>query len=256
MLIHSPTKQASIYYSHMRELTKSRFFYMYFKSFLLPIKNTITLVRIGSISAGLLHDMMSPVTALVCSLNLIDDSDPNAKIILDTKVQTEKTIQFIREQLNGDIDSKNFFSISETIVKILKILQHKATNNRVKVSHISHGTIDEIYLNRLLFSRIIMNVISNAIDSYETSNTSNREVFIETFTKEKSLEILVRDFGCGMSKKELKNVFKYFYTSKENGIGIGLPTVKRIVKKHLHGSITCTSEINIGTMMKITIPLP
>jgi signal transduction histidine kinase len=197
---------------------------------------------------------MSPITALLCSLSLIDESHPNANIILDSKHNTEKIMQFMRDQIDGN-DSETLFSLSETVLMILRIMQHKAAKNSVTIKHISHGTKNFVFTKRTIISRILMNLISNSIDAFDTCKSENKNVYVETYTTNASIIISIRDNGCGMSNKQQKSIFKYFYTSKETGIGLGLPTVKRMVCYNLKGKIDCVSEINTGTTFTVTIPL-
>ncbi|WP_435523808.1 sensor histidine kinase [Chryseobacterium indoltheticum] len=85
------------------------------------------------------------------------------------------------------------------------------------------------------------------------------EIKIDVKTTQNKLEIIVADNGNGMEHKELKNIFEKFYRIQSNnihnskGLGLGLFFVKKIIEKY-NGKTEITSELNIGTTFKISIP--
>ena len=85
------------------------------------------------------------------------------------------------------------------------------------------------------------------------------EIKIDIKTTQNKLEIIVTDNGNGMEQNELKNIFEKFYRIQSNnihnskGLGLGLFFVKKIVEKY-SGKTEITSEVNVGTTFKISIP--
>lgn len=64
----------------------------------------------------------------------------------------------------------------------------------------------------------------------------------------------MRDTGCGMDKERVKEIFTPFYSTKETGLGLGLPIVKHVVEGH-GGEIDCESSPGEGTTFTVTLPL-
>jgi len=77
----------------------------------------------------------------------------------------------------------------------------------------------------------------------------------ETNSEAPGVELTVQDQGCGIPKDQLEKVFDPFYTTKENGVGLGLANVYQIVQQS-GGSIQVESDENQGTRFTVKFPLP
>jgi two-component system sporulation sensor kinase A len=86
------------------------------------------------------------------------------------------------------------------------------------------------------------------------SMTKSGNIYISTKAIDGSVvEITIRDQGCGISKENLKNIFNPFFSTKDEGNGLGLAIAHQIIKNH-NGTINVTSELNIGTTVIIRLP--
>ena len=65
--------------------------------------------------------------------------------------------------------------------------------------------------------------------------------------------MLVSDSGCGLPEAELEQIFQPFYTTRKNGIGLGLSNVVRVIEQH-GGSIEVESKVNQGTIFRVVLP--
>ena len=99
--------------------------------------------------------------------------------------------------------------------------------------------------------QVIINVIKNAV---EACRESNGMVTTTAFTEEDYLIIVVKDNGIGMDKFVLDNILVPFYTTKDNGTGLGVSLSKEILEAH-GGTINYDSVKGKYTTCKITIPL-
>ena len=102
--------------------------------------------------------------------------------------------------------------------------------------------------------KIIYNLISNAIKYTDTQ----KSIYISAFIEDKDLIFTVKDSGIGIQKEELVPIFTRFYKSKNNsdsgGFGIGLSLVKELVTQ-MKGTINVVSEVNVGSVFTVRIPL-
>jgi len=80
------------------------------------------------------------------------------------------------------------------------------------------------------------------------------ELMIRTDTQKTNAVIQISDTGCGINKDILQNIFKPYYSSRPEGMGLGLATAKKIVEGH-KGTITVNSEPGKGTSFTIKLPL-
>jgi two-component system NtrC family sensor kinase len=111
------------------------------------------------------------------------------------------------------------------------------------------------------FKQALVNLIINATHAIEESVSSGRyqrgSIAITTRLSGASVEVIVKDNGCGIAVPNQKQIFVPFFTTKAvgKGTGQGLPMVRSIIENALKGSITFTSTVGEGTEFKLTLPI-
>jgi two-component system, sporulation sensor kinase D len=106
-------------------------------------------------------------------------------------------------------------------------------------------------LNASLFNWVIENLIKNAVDAMDGKGA----ITVTIEEQSKQAVILVSDTGKGLPKNKFKTIFNPGYTSKDRGWGLGLSLAKRIIENYHRGKIVVhSSEINVGTIFRITLP--
>jgi signal transduction histidine kinase len=103
--------------------------------------------------------------------------------------------------------------------------------------------------NRTLITQALVSVLSNAIEAMPKGG--KLEVKLQYAQKHRQVEVVVTDTGQGLSKSQLGCIFKPFYTTKSNGIGLGMAQVKSMMKR-FGAAITMTSETQKGTCVKLS----
>ena len=149
-------------------------------------------------------------------------------------------IKIVKEQIDLNCLLDDVYDSFKILVNTKKIkLEYKDRND------------EEIYFQgdyeRL--KQVIINLLKNSLEATE----ENGKIEISSNIYKTYLEISVEDNGIGMSKETLKNIEEMFYTTKQNGTGLGVALSSEIVKSH-NGELLYTSELNKGT--KATIRLP
>lgn len=223
------------------------------KSIWSPVTNILRLIEVGRLSTGLLHDLMGPVTALTIFTSQLSKDDPRTSAVIESSKRIEELLNLTRNQFQSENIAVNF-SVKETVQNAMELLRYRAIRNRVRLVSINN---EDLYLHgkQIFFYQVVINLISNAIDSYQTENNGIRDVVIKTERLSEFLSITVKDFGCGLTDKQQKKIFKCFYSSKSNGTGIGLCVVQQIVKRNFGGTIKFSSELNKGSTFVVSIPI-
>jgi signal transduction histidine kinase len=101
--------------------------------------------------------------------------------------------------------------------------------------------------------QILINLIKNAIEAL--SNKKNGTIHLKAFYTGDGTIIQVEDNGIGISSDIIEDIFVPFYTTKENGSGIGLSLSKQIMQNH-DGTISVNSVLNKGTKFTLKFPIP
>ncbi len=220
----------------------------------------IRLVELGRVSASLIHEMTTPLTAATLVLDGMDDQQHGSqefKRVRRNLRMLERYVVAARQQLNGDTQPASF-SLTVAIHQVAMILSARAKAANVKLLINTIGSV-RLYGERIKFQQIIANLLNNAIDAYDDASLSKRMIKLKVEqTDDKKLIIAVTDYGCGISSKQLPHIFEPFYSTKstdKRGIGIGLDITKSYIEQDFNGSIKVISGEISGTTFKITIPL-
>ena len=199
------------------------------------------------------HEIKNPITVCKGYLDMFDveDSKKGKKYIEIMKSEIKRVLILLEDFL-----SINKIKIEKEILDI-NLLLEEVTNNFIpilKEKNIDRNfniSKDELFIeadyNRL--SQVLINVIKNSIESIG----SNGLIKINLNKSKSSIEIKIEDTGIGMDKDELKRITEPFFTTKENGTGLGVFLSKQIVEAH-DGTIKYVSKKYVGTKTIITLP--
>ena len=106
-----------------------------------------------------------------------------------------------------------------------------------------------IRLDPELMKQALMNLIQNAFDAVDEEG----KIRLDYNCYDDKLEILISDNGKGIPEDEKKKIFDLYYTSRNDGTGIGLSITQKIIEQH-GGTITFESTVNKGTIFRIVLP--
>ncbi len=218
-------------------------------------------ISFGKMSMGVFHDLSSPLTALLLTIERLRRSTHalpekiEGEIGRLTKIST--TIErFLKTIQNSYKDQSvcTMFCINTLIHDICEMLSHKSTSFGVDmVFYTKERIITEG--NYLRLQHVITNIISNALDAMEDADRRNKRLKI--ITKRGSLlsKIHVIDNGIGMNTETVSKIFEPFFTTKpaHAGAGIGLCQSQEIIQKEFGGNISVKSQVGKGTIFTITL---
>jgi len=216
----------------------------------------------GRLASGIFHDLANPLTAISLALEKIDNKETNnaknSKEYLEQAIGVSKRLEeFIaaaNRQMQGQ-DKVEIFSVEQEISKAIQILSYQARKNQVTLDFVS----DQIKIkgNPIKFHQIAVNLICNAIDSYENTSKTERDVKINISRNDNKFFLEVEDFGKGVSTESLDKIFEPFFTTKSanKGSGIGLSYTKYIIEEHFSGKISVKSKEGEGTTFIVEIPI-
>jgi signal transduction histidine kinase len=215
------------------------------------------LAELGQLSSGLFHDIFNLLNAV--SLRTNDETDPALASAFDTTKQIQGFMQAVRKQIRGACE-KESFSLIQGIEHAIQLVNYQANKERIRIVFRHEPRDIAHYSAPFKFQEIVMNLLLNAIESYENiGDTDSRVRVIDISIKEKAgmATLRVADNGCGMAPGVRDRLFEPFFTTKdaEKGIGIGLATIKNIIEKDFSGTITVESQQGFGSAFTVTFPL-
>ncbi|NJL19864.1 MAG: HAMP domain-containing histidine kinase [Leptolyngbyaceae cyanobacterium SM1_3_5] len=186
------------------------------------------------------------------------------KSLISMKVGADRLQQIVlslRNFARRDQDEKKLSDIHEGLDSTLTILQHRLkAADRIEVTK-EYGEIPLIECHAEQLNQVFMNLIGNAIDSFDQSSNSVQRIRITTETvthPAPAIIVRIRDTGNGMTADIRDRIFDPFFTTKPRGkgTGLGLAISHKIVVEEHGGSLKCWSEMGQGTEFSIELPLP
>ncbi len=216
----------------------------------------------GKLAQGIFHDLMTPLTSIILHTERLDktsikDIETINNTLKKTAEASHKMAQYIeniKSSIRNEQMKKECF-IEQEINDVLDILGYKIRQANISINK-NVSDKYSLYADQIKIRQILLNIISNAIDSYNDTDKEDRTININVSKIDNNLIIKIKDNGCGIKKENIDKIFQPFFSTKdkEKGIGIGLTTVKKIVEEDLYGKIYVYSEENNGTSLNIEIP--
>ena len=209
-----------------------------------------TLCVIGEMSTAVAHGIRNPLASIRSSAELALDADPESarKNAEDIISQVDRLNRWVREFLTFSIPVAGESEVIDALALVETGLQNFAT--QFKNNHICcvfdrpTENIPLIIGNKILANQALSSVISNAIEAMPAGGVLRLQ--LEVLAASNSVDIIVADSGMGMSANQIQMSFKPFYTTKRNGIGLGMAQVKRIMER-FGGQISLDSIEGEGT---------
>jgi signal transduction histidine kinase len=99
-------------------------------------------------------------------------------------------------------------------------------------------------------TQAFINIMKNGMQAMEKGGVLR----IETHAFKDRVSVVISDSGSGISPDQMDKIFNYYYTTKEKGVGLGLPIAHRIIEAH-GGQLTVESKVGVGTKVTITLPI-
>ncbi len=214
------------------------------------------LLYLGEIAAGMAHEIRNPLASLMASVQVLKEEDSSER----DNSRLKNIILEDFKRLSSILDDFLVFTENKEI-KILDFDVKKEVENLIEELKFRYKEIDKLNIsfkgessifraNPYHISLILKNLLTNSIKAV---NNRMYDIDVEISIDSKELVINVKDKGLGMEKNQLNHIFNPFYSNFNEGMGIGLTIVKRIVELY-DGKIKVESWKNKGTVYNIVIP--
>jgi PAS domain S-box-containing protein len=231
------------------------------------------LATIGTLAAGIIHEINNPMIWILNNLSYLDDKVKGLKANnFEQKSILIKMDETIGESLQGaerirDIihDLKGYTRIDENTLTPVDVnvaiksainMAYPQFKNRAKLETSFDLSIPILLLNSNKLQQIFLNLIVNASQSLNKSHFDHNIIRITTYMSKNNIGIDIADTGAGIAPEVLPKIFDPFFTTKPVGVGTGLGlSISHEIIHNLGGEITVKSDLNIGTTFSVCLPL-
>jgi PAS domain S-box-containing protein len=219
----------------------------------------------GQLTASIAHEVNQPIGALVTN------AQAALRLLSAPRVDLDKVRQAANDIVKdgnraGEIISRignlikkapprwDSLEINGAIREVIELTRGEAVKNGVTVQTELPDYLPHIRGDRVQLQQVILNLIINAIQAMSGTSEGIRELHIGTESvAEEGLRVAVRDTGRGLSAENLQHLFEPFYTTKPNGMGMGLSICRSIIEVH-GGRLWASANVPSGAIFEFTLP--
>ncbi|MFD1129396.1 ATP-binding protein [Paenibacillus sp. MER 78] len=209
---------------------------------------------VGELAAGMAHEVRNPLTAIRGFVQLSKIQSYNIKpwyeVIMNeiTRV-TELTAEFLQFS-KPHASNMRSESLTVCIERVISLSESDATSRGHQLTLEIEDDAMYIYMDRDKIVQVLLNLVRNALEAMEIPG----EVKIHVSRADSKAVIQIQDTGTGIAPDQLHQIFNPFYTTKEDGTGLGLSLCQKISQDH-KGSITVHSVLGEGSTFQLILPV-
>lgn len=218
--------------------------------------------EIATLAGGLAHEIRNPLSTMGLNLDLLSEElgecdSPRERRMLNKLMTVKRQCQ----QLNRILDDFLQFArvgkltlatadLNQTVAEFVEFYTPQAAEHGIDISPHLAANLPPVRLDVNLWRQVLLNLSQNAQQAMPNGGVLE----LQTYARDQHVVLDIIDNGCGMSADTKSRMFDAFYSTRREGSGLGLPTVRKIVEAH-GGTISCESEVGRGTRFSIALPV-
>ncbi|TXR47028.1 PAS domain-containing sensor histidine kinase [Phyllobacterium endophyticum] len=220
---------------------------------------------LGEMTASIVHEVTQPITAIVISggacltwLNKdppeLDNVRTSVEQMVDAGNRTGELVQRLRVLAKKGDAQKELLQINEVIQESLFMVERELTNHSVTTRLELTSTLPPLLGDRVQLQQVIVNLIMNGVDAMAAAVNWPRQLLIKSDQDSSDrVIVVVQDSGIGIDPKDLDRLFDAFFTTKPDGLGMGLRICRTIIEDH-GGILWASRNAATGATFQFSLP--
>ena len=232
----------------------------------LELAHANRVATMGQLTASITHEVNQPITAAVtyalAARRFLSAEPPNFRevddalsLIVKEGNRVGEVVERVRALIKKVPARKDAVAIDDAILEVIALTRTEAANNSVSVRTQFAEGLPRVQGDRVQLQQVMLNLIVNAIQAMSGIGEGPRElqISIEAVPSKGGVRVGVRDSGPGLNPESLSRLFEPFYTTKPEGMGMGLSICRSIIEAHggRLWAIPCEPQ---GALFQFTIP--
>ncbi|NWF93184.1 MAG: hypothetical protein HXY46_09720 [Syntrophaceae bacterium] len=220
------------------------------------------LSSLGHLAAGVAHEIRNPLNAIAMGLQRL-----KREFLPREESKREEYLSFAElmskeiRRLDGIIQqflslSRPFelnvkpSSLQDLLRNLVTLLHEEASSQGIEIQSEISPRLPLIKMDDEKLTQALINIMKNGIQAMERGGVLR----LQAHPFKDRVEISISDSGPGIPEDQMEKIFNYYYTTKEDGVGLGLPIAHRIIEAH-GGQLKIESQVGAGTRVMITLPI-
>ena len=222
------------------------------------------LTTMGELTASLAHEIRQPITAAVTDAktclrwirrdppDVAEAGEAASRIVKDV-TRAAEIIGSISSLFKKGALQREYVDVNELIREMIVLLRSEANRYAISIRTELAADLPRVMADRVQLQQVFMNLMLNGIDAMKETR-SGSELSLKSEANDGHLLISVSDTGVGLSPEKADQIFRAFFTTKENGIGMGLPISRSIIESH-GGHLWAAGGSGRGATFQFTLPI-
>lgn len=224
------------------------------------------MLSMAELTASVVHEIGQPLTGVVTNaqacLEWLTGQPPNlekakrsAQSIVRDGTRAGDVLERIRSLFRKGPPEKEWLRIGVLIDELMALVRDEARRRQVEIRVLREEELPLVLVDRVQIQQVILNLMINGMDAVgDSAPEEKRVVLVARSNGPGEIAIRVEDWGVGLPPELCDRIFEPFFSTKPNGIGMGLSITRSIVEAH-NGRIHACSRPGGGTVVEFTIPV-
>jgi PAS domain S-box-containing protein len=223
-------------------------------------------MTMGELTASIAHEVNQPLGAIVTSAAAgarwlaaeppqMDKARRALERIANDGKRAAEVIRRIRALMKRQAPRKEWLDINEAILEVIELAQYQLRRSEILVETRLADNLPPVRCDRVQLQQVLLNLIVNAIEAMSGIKERPRELTIVSSPDgPDTVSVEVRDSGTGLDPEHAPHLFEPFYTTKAEGLGIGLSISRSILEAH-GGRLSAAANAPHGTVFSFSLPV-
>ncbi len=225
---------------------------------------TARLVAMGEMASAIAHELNQPLSAIASyttgCLNLLEartDAGDLREALQKTSQQAQRAGHIIRrvyEFVRKSEPARSAVRINAVVEEVVGFAEVEAQKRRIEIGTRLSTDDPVLQADRLLLQQVLLNLLRNGMDAMSETPPEKRKLLVTTEREGETMTVGVVDHGCGLSPEVQEKLFDAFFTTKTEGMGMGLNICRSIMESH-RGRVWAEPGRDGGTAFFFSLPV-
>ena len=223
-------------------------------------------ITLGELTASIAHEVNQPLAAVVTNANAcsrwlgadppnLDETTKAIDRIVRDANRASDVVARVRSLAKHARPERTLANLNELIVEVVALAQPDCRRSGISLHTDFADTLPPISADRVQLQQVMLNLVVNAIDAIKGGKQGPRDISIASAQDgDNGIVVTVRDSGIGLDEANLDRIFEGFFTTKPEGLGMGLTICRSIIEAH-GGRITAAPGAPRGAVFRFTLPV-